>query len=97
MTGKLFLVFSFKKEEISQEILSEINSLVNNLRRASLDVYDYKTTLLVIKDFDNKETANFTRDLLKENLDRLRLKNNFVVLSSQYKNMLIYKTLDLYE
>tara|TARA_X000000368_G_scaffold370573_1_gene319836 strand:- start:12752 stop:15106 length:2355 start_codon:yes stop_codon:yes gene_type:complete len=97
MTGKLFLVFSFKKEEISQEILSEINSLVNNLRRASLDVYDYKTTLLVIKDFDNKETANFTRDFLKENLDRLRLKNNFVVLSSQYKNMLIYKTLDLYE
>ncbi len=95
--GKYFLVFSFNKEELNKEILSNIKSEINYLMRVSIDVYDYKTSLLVIKDFENKEAANFSRDFLKENTDILRLKNNFVVLSSQYKNMLIYKTLDLYK
>ena len=95
--GEYFLVFSFKKEELNKEILSKIKSLTKSLRRVSMDIYDYKTALIVIKDFKTKETANFTRDFLKENADSLRLKNNFVVLSSQYKNMLIYKTLDLYQ
>ncbi|SUZ66968.1 uncharacterized protein METZ01_LOCUS19822 [marine metagenome] len=95
--GEYFLIFSFKKEELNKEILSKIKSLTNSLRRVSMDVYDYKTALIVIKDFKNKKSANFTRDFLKENADSLRLKNNFVVLSSQYKNMLIYKTLDLYK
>ena len=95
--GKYFLVFPFNKKELNIEILSDINMRTNYLRRASIDVYDYKTSLLVIKDFENKKAAISTRDFLKENADILRLKNNFVVLSSQYKNMLIYKTLDLYE
>jgi len=95
--GKYFLIFSFNKEELNKETLSEIKKQTNYLRRASIDIYDYKTSLLVIKDFENKEAANSTRDFLKENTDILRLKNNFVVLSSQYKNMLIYKTLDLYK
>ena len=91
------MIFSFNKEELNKETLSEIKKQTNYLRRASIDIYDYKTSLLVIKDFENKEGANSTRDFLKENTDILRLKNNFVVLSSQYKNMLIYKTLDLYK
>jgi len=95
--GKYFLVFPFKKEELNIEILSDINMGINYFRRASIDVYDYNTSLLVIKDFENKDAAISTRDFLKENTDILRLKNNFVVLSSQYKNMLIYKTLDLYK
>ena len=95
--GEYFLVFSFKKEELNKEILSKIKSLTNSLRGVSMDVYDYKTALIVIKDFKNKEKANFARDFLKEKTNLLRLKNNFVILSSQYKNMLIYKTLDLYK
>ena len=77
--------------------MSNIKREINYSMRVSIDVYDYKTSLLVIKDFENKEAANFSRDFLKENTDLLRLNNNFVVLSSQYKNMLIYKTLDLYK
>jgi len=91
------LKFPFKKEELNKEILSKIKSLTNSLRGVSMDVYDYKTALIVIKDFKNKEKANFARDFLKEKTNLLRLKNNFVILSSQYKNMLIYKTLDLYK
>ena len=52
---------------------------------------------MVVSDFENKEKANKTRDQINKNIEFLRLKNNFVVLSSQYKNMLIYKTLDLYK
>ena len=59
--GEYFLVFSFKKEELNKEILSKIKSLTNSLRGVSVDVYDYKTALIVIKDFKNKEKANFAR------------------------------------
>jgi hypothetical protein len=52
---------------------------------------------LVVRDFENKEKANKTRDEINKKIEFLRLKNNFVVLSSQYKNMLIYKTLGLYK
>ena len=39
--------------------------------------------------------AKKTIEKIKESIDDLQLKNNFVSLSSQYKNMLIYKTLEL--
>ena len=54
--------------------------------------YNYEKSLIIIADFLTKEDASNL--MLK--LDGDKLKNNFVVLSSQYKNMLIYKTLDEY-
>ena len=62
-----------------------------------MDVYDYDIKLIVIKDFENIEKANYLKGAIERSIDLLKLKNNFVVLSSQYKNMLIYKTLDLYK
>ena len=93
--GKYFLIFAFEKEQYNKKILDSVASLMAGSSTVSQDVYDYNTTLIVIKDFENKEKANYTKEFIEENITLLRLKNNFVVLSSQYKNILIYKTLDL--
>ena len=93
--GKYFLIFAFEKEQYNKKILERVKSLMVGSSRVSQDVYDYNTTFIVIKDLENKEKANHTKEFLEENIALLRLKNNFVVLSSQYKNILIYKTLDL--
>ena len=58
-------------------------------------MYDLSTKLLVVRDLESKEKANEVLENIKEKLESLRLNNNFVVLSSQYKNILIYKDLDL--
>ena len=71
-----------------------IASDLNN-NRVSFDVYNYQKKLLVIHDFETKEKAEDAALKITFKNPELRLKNNFVALSSQYKNILIYKTLDL--
>ena len=97
VSGKYFLVFVLKKEMLREIDINSISSKIRETSRVSLDVYDSDTSFLVVKDFENKENANDKKQFLEENIDFLRLKNNFVVLSSRYKNMLIYKTLGLYK
>ena len=97
VSGKYFLVFVLKKEMLREIDIDSISSKIRETSKVSLDVYDSDTSLLVVKDFENKENANDKKQFLEENIGFLRLKNNFVVLSSQYKNMLIYKTLGLYK
>ena len=75
--------------------IKKIKELTFNKFRISVDVYDSATQLFVIQDLESKEKAIKILDTIKKNLEFLRLKNNFVVLSSRYKNILIYKALDL--
>ena len=75
--------------------IKKIKELTFNKFRISVDVYDSATQLFVIQDLESKEKAIKILDTIKENLEFLKLKNNFVVLSSRYKNILIYKALDL--
>ena len=77
------------------KIDSKINLALKTSKRVSFDVYNYQNKLLVIHDFKSKEKAENTALEIAKEIPELRLKNNFVALSSQYKNMLIYKTLDL--
>ena len=84
----------FNKSELLK-INSKISAELNNNNRVSFDVYNYQNKLLVIHDFESKEKAENTALKITVNNPELRLKNNFVALSSQYKNILIYKTLDL--
>ena len=94
---KLIFIVSntdFNKSELSK-IKSRIISDLNNNNRVSFDVYNYQNKLLVIHDFETKEKAEDTALKITVKNPELRLKNNFVALSSQYKNILIYKTLDL--
>jgi hypothetical protein len=95
--GKTFLVYVLDKKQDQKKVLDKLVSVINRSLKFSIDVYDYKKSLLVVRDFENKEKANKTRDEINKKIEFLRLKNNFVVLSSQYKNMLIYKSLDLYK
>ena len=93
---KLIFIVSntdFNKSELSK-IKSRIISDLNN-NRVSFDVYNYQNKLLVIHDFETKEKAEDAALKITVKNPELRLKNNFVALSSQYKNILIYKTLDL--
>jgi mRNA-degrading endonuclease HigB of HigAB toxin-antitoxin module len=94
---KLIFIVSntdFNKSELSK-IKSRIISDLNNNNRVSFDVYNYQKKLLVIHDFETKEKAEDAALKITVKNPELRLKNNFVALSSQYKNILIYKTLDL--
>jgi len=94
---KLIFIVSntdFNKSELSK-IKNRIISDLNNNNRVSFDVYNYQNKLLVIHDFETKEKAEDTALKITIKNPELRLKNNFVALSSQYKNILIYKTLDL--
>ena len=94
---KLIFIVSntdFNKSELSK-IKSRIISDLNNNNRVSFDVYNYQNKLLVIHDFETKEKAEDAALKITVKNPELRLKNNFVALSSQYKNILIYKTLDL--
>ncbi|MDG1343222.1 MAG: hypothetical protein P8P43_00210 [Flavobacteriaceae bacterium] len=94
---KIIFIFSntdFNKSELLK-INSKISAELNNNNRVSFDVYNYQNKLLVIHDFESKEKAENTALKIAVNNPELRLKNNFVALSSQYKNILIYKTLDL--
>ena len=92
-------IFVLLKKDFS---INQINELVKVLeieilknRRVSYDVYNYDKGLIVAHDFKSVEDAKETIEKIKESIDDLQLKNNFVSLSSQYKNMLIYKTLEL--
>ena len=89
-------VFRMSKEEsLSESILDSIKKISLKKYRIAVDVYNNNIKLLVIKDIKSEEEASKFLDLIKEKVEFLRLKNNFVVLSSQYKNILIFKTLDL--
>ena len=94
---KLIFVVSntdFNKKDLLK-IDTEIKLAPKTSNRVSFDVYNYQNKLLVIHDFKSKEKAENTALKIAKEIPELRLKNNFVALSSQYKNMLIYKTLDL--
>tara|TARA_B110000467_G_scaffold59327_2_gene54216 strand:- start:3445 stop:5766 length:2322 start_codon:yes stop_codon:yes gene_type:complete len=79
----------------NDSLIKKVKDITLNKFRVSVDVYDLSTKLLVVRDLESKEKANEVVENIKEKLESLRLNNNFVVLSSQYKNILIYKDLDL--
>ena len=78
-----------------KESLRLIEKTIDVKKRVSYDVYYYDMALIVIHDYTNRDDAENDIFKLKQELEGFQLKNNFVSLSSQYKNMLIYKTLEL--
>ena len=93
------LIFIVNNSDLNKSEILKINSKIstelNSINRVSFDVYNNKNNLIVIHDFKSEEKAEDTALKITVQIPELRLKNNFVALSSQYKNMLIYKTLDL--
>jgi hypothetical protein len=97
--GNYNIVFKLSNSQSLKDALSKtikkIKKITLNKYRVSVDVYDSSIKLIVVTGLKSKENANELSDNIKEELEFLKLNNNFVVLSSEYKNMLIYKTLDL--
>ena len=93
------IVFVLSKMDLSDNQIKEslrlIEKTIDVKKRVSYDVYDYDRALIVIHDYTNRDDAENDIFKLKQELEGFQLKNNFVSLSSQYKNMLIYKTLEL--
>jgi tetratricopeptide (TPR) repeat protein len=93
------IVFVLSKMDFSDNQIKEsfrlIEKIIDVKKRVSYDVYDYDRALIVIHDYINRDDAENDIFKLKQELEGFQLKNNFVSLSSQYKNMLIYKTLEL--
>ena len=93
------LIFIVNNSDLNKSEILKINNKIstelNSINRVSFDVYNNKNNLIVIHDFKSEEKAEDTALKITVQIPELRLKNNFVALSSQYKNMLIYKTLDL--
>ena len=93
------IVFVLSKMDFSDNQIKEslrlIEKTIDLKKRVSYDVYDYDRALIVIHDYTNRDDAENDIFKLKQELEGFQLKNNFVSLSSQYKNMLIYKTLEL--
>jgi tetratricopeptide (TPR) repeat protein len=93
------IVFVLSKMDFSDNQIKQslrlIEKIIDVKKRVSYDVYDYDRALIVIHDYTNRDDAENDIFKLKQELEGFQLKNNFVSLSSQYKNMLIYKTLEL--
>lgn len=92
-------VFVLSNTDFSNDQINELVKLLQaqtfNRRRVSYDVYSYDKAFIVVHDFKSANEAENEILKIKGNIKDLKLKNNFVSLSSQYKNMLIYKTLKL--
>jgi tetratricopeptide (TPR) repeat protein len=93
------IVFVLSKMDFSDNQIKEslrlIEKTIDVKKRVSYDVYDYDRALIVIHDYINRDDAENDIFKIKQELEGFQLKNNFVSLSSDYKNMLIYKTLEL--
>ena len=93
------LIFIVNNSDLNKSEILKINSKIsaelNILIECLLTFITIKINLIVIHDFKSEEKAEDTALKITVQIPELRLKNNFVALSSQYKNMLIYKTLDL--
>ena len=93
-SGKYLLIIVTDNEDGEKLKKALSKETISSIKKIHVDRYNYKTSFIVLSSFDKKEDVN---ELINR-VDKYdeKLKNNFVVLSSQYKNMLIYKTLDMY-
>ena len=93
-SGKYLLIIVTDNEDGEKLKKALSKETISGIKKIHVDRYNYKTSFIVLSSFDKKEDVN---ELINR-VDKYneKLKNNFVVLSSQYKNMLIYKTLDMY-
>lgn len=98
--GKAKVVFPFVKTDtiapktLQKSLLNTIAELNKKRLSVSIDVYNRTHHFVVVHGFKNKNEAAGFSELLQINRDYLVKDKNFVVLSSDYKNGLIYKTLD---
>ena len=100
-TGNWKVVFPFKRFRHAEALAlkEELGKILVELKytnEVSLDIYNLEEEFVVVHGFPSKEFALGYAELLKKNPDYRIDRENFVILSSNYKVVQVHKNLDEY-
>ncbi len=100
-TGNWKVVFPFRRFRHAEamalkEQLEEALQELNYKNQVSRDIYNLEEEFIVVHGFPSKEYALGFAELLKNNRDYRIDRENFVILSSNYKVVQVHKNLDEY-
>tara|TARA_R110002012_G_scaffold263456_2_gene446512 strand:+ start:179338 stop:181890 length:2553 start_codon:yes stop_codon:yes gene_type:complete len=96
------LVFPFKmtedqKARALQQVIEKAIKDLKYMNTASIDVYNLENQFLVIHGFRSEDYALGFAELLKNNKEYQVNKENFVILSANYKIIQVHKNLQAYK
>jgi len=102
ISGNWKVVFPFKRhqEEEAIALMEEVEKSIADLRyknRVSKDIYNLEEQFVIVHDFRSKEFAMGYLELLKNNKDYRIDRENFVILSANYKIIQVHKNLPEYK
>ena len=100
-TGNWKVVFPFKRyqQEEAQALQELLEKSIADLRygnQVSKDIYNLEDLFVVVHGFRSREYALGYAELLKNNRDYRVDRENFVILSANYKTLQIHKNLEEY-
>ncbi len=101
-TGNWKVVFEFKvaNNDKALKLMERLQEVVDDLRyknKLSKDVYNLEEQFVVVHGFKSQEFALGFAELIKNNRDYRIKDENFVILSSNYKIILVHKNLAEYK
>ncbi len=101
-TGNWKVVFPFKirDDEKALQLKKRLKESIDDLKYSNVvskDIYTLEDQFVVVHGFKSKEFALGYAELLKKNKDYRIKDENFVILSSNYKTILVHKNLEDYK
>lgn len=102
VSGNWKVVFPFKRHAVeeSKALMEVIEKSIADLRyknRVSKDIYNLEEQFIIVHDFRSREFAFGYLELLKNNKDYRIDRENFVILSANYKIIQVHKNLPEYK
>lgn len=96
------LIFTFKSTETqkAEDLKIALEKAIKDLKyrnTVSLDVYNLENQFIVVHGFKEEDYALGFAELIKNNKDYRIAKENFVILSSNYKIIQVHKNLTAYK
>lgn len=100
--GNWKVVFSFKRRENKSaiELMKLLKKSIKDLKYRNIvskDIYNLENQFVVVHGFSTKDRALGYVELLKNNKDYKVAKENFVILSSNYKTIQVHKNIEEYK
>ncbi|GMN07810.1 hypothetical protein MTsPCn5_31990 [Croceitalea sp. MTPC5] len=97
---KVVFPFKIKDDEKALKLMKRLEESIKELRYknvVSKDIYNLEDQYVVVHGFKSKDFALGYVELLKNNKDYRIKDENFVILSSNYKTILVHKNLEDYK
>ena len=97
---KVVFPFTYEDNENAEALKKKLEEALSTLRyknKVSRDVYNLNKQFVVVHDFKGKDYAQGFVELIQTNKDFKIMNPNFVVLSNNYKVVLIHKNLEEYQ